>query len=694
MTPTDGWNRETSPFHAGELAVQERLGVRQKMEGFARKVIRPFMPEQHRDFFRALPLIYVGHVDADGRPWASVLVGGDGFISSPDAGTLVLDAAPFRGDPLADGLRAGAAVGLLGLNAADRRRNRVNGRITHREGRRAVFSVDQSFGNCPQYIQTRAPVWTRPPSEPNVEGAIERLGSLDAAARAMIAAADTFFVATASRNAGPGVNGADVSHRGGKPGFVRVDGDMLTIPDYPGNLHYNTLGNIESDPRAGLLFIDHATGDVLMLTGTAEVVWDGPEVAAFRGAERLWRFRVTLGLRLPAAMPMRWDFGASSPNTLLTGDWDEAAALIAAEARRDAWRPYRVVRIEDESTVIRSFHLEAADGDGMLVPRPGQYLTLRVTPDGADRPLIRTYTLSSAPNDRGYRISVKREGPREGAPAGLVSTHLHATLRPGDIVEARAPRGDFVLDTAEKRPAVLLAGGVGITPMIAMARQAASEGLRLRHTRPLTVFHAAQTTAERAFATEFRALEGETDGRIRYVSLIDRPAAGEVEGRDFTASGRITADVLRRHLPLDDYDFFLCGPPAFMQGLYETLRGLGVRDARIFAEAFGPAALVRQPDADAAPPPRAAEAEEAVVVFAKSAFEQRWSTGDGTILELAERHGLTPDFGCRSGSCGSCAVKLRAGAVTYPTAPTAPHGPDEALICCAVPASGRVELAL
>jgi ferredoxin-NADP reductase len=241
---------------------------------------------------------------------------------------------------------------------------------------------------------------------------------------------------------------------------------------------------------------------------------------------------------------------------------------------------------------------------------------------------------------------------------------------------------------------VLIAGGVGVTPMIAMARQAASEGLRTRHVRPLTVIHAARTTAERAFADDFRALAAETKGQIRYVSVIGRPGEGEVAGRDFDHAGRIDVALLRATLALDDYDFFLCGPGPFIQAVYAALRALGVRDARIFPETFGPSALVRAPDLDAPPAPTAAEAEEAVVVFRRAGFEQRWSRGEPPLLALAEAHGLSPDFGCRGGSCGACATRIVSGAVTYRETPTAEHGPDTALICCALPATDRLELDL
>lgn len=700
MPETNEWHKETSPFHAGEQAIQERLGLRDKTERFGRKVIRPFLPEQHRGFFSNLPFLVVGSVDDQGWPWASLLAGKPGFISSPDPQSLMVNAAALPGDPLADAIVPGAPLGLLGIALDSRRRNRVNVRVSSTGKGSFGLAVDQSFGNCPQYIQTRDIEFVRDPQESSLADATDRFSSLDEAAAKMIRAADAFFVSSyVEPETDDDIEGVDVSHRGGRPGFVKVEGNTLTVPDYAGNSHFNTLGNFLVNPKAGLTFVDFETGDLLMLTGTVEIIWDDdPQVKAFRGAERAWRFTLEHGIRLSEALPMRWSFGEFSPNALITGHWDEAAATLAAEAKRDTWRDYRVVRIEDESDVIRSFYMEPADGDGLISYDAGQFLTIRVHPENTTKPVIRTYTLSSAPADKLYRISVKREGASKAhAAPGLVSNHLHDTLKPGDIVEARAPRGVFSLDTAEVRPAVLLAGGVGITPMVSMARQVAHEGLRTRHIRPLTIFHSARTTGNRAFFETFRELERSTDGAIRYVSLIGKAADGEKPGKDFNGFGYVTADMLRQVLALDDYDFYLCGPTAFMQAVYDVLRDLGVRDARIFAEAFGPAALVRRPDV-ARPDKRAqaAVADQAVVTFTESDFEQPWIKGDGSLLELAEAHGLAPEYGCRSGTCGTCAVKLMAGKVAYQTEPTAAHAEGEALICCAVPAAGsdRLEIAL
>ena len=692
----DGWSHQASPFHAGEQAIQERLGLREAIESFGRRVVRDFMPEQHRDFFSHLPFVAVGSVDSEGRPWASLLTGRPGFIVSPDPQRLFVKAVPHPDDPLSEGLGEGRSLGMLGLDFATRRRNRVNVRVSSRKEEGLDLTVEQSFGNCPQYIQARSFSFVRDPEAP-VAAQAARFERLDEEARAMIAAADTLFVASAYEADGDRRReGADVSHRGGRPGFVRVEqtpeGDRLTLPDFAGNGHFNTLGNFLLNPRAGLTFVDFESGDLLMLTGRVEIIWDGPEVEAFRGAERAWRFTVTQGLRLRKAVALRWDFGAFSPNALATGDWQEAEAALAVEAQRDTWRSYRVSRIEDESSVIRSFYLEPEDTADLPGFKAGQYLTIRVTPEAGAAPAVRTYTLSSAPSDRFYRISVKRED------AGLVSKFLHDRISVGDRIEARAPRGGFTFDTAEKRPAVLLAGGVGITPMIAMLRQALSEGRRTRQPRSVTLIHSAQTTSQRAFFKKIKEISAASEGLIRSFSFIDRPGGKEIAGRDFHGKGFITAAALKEILPLDDYDFFLCGPPAFMQGLYDTLRSLGVSDGRILAEAFGPAALVRRPE-KALESATAEKAESALVAFTESGLEEQWTPESGSLLDFAEAQGLQLEFGCRNGACGMCATKITAGSVAYRHTPSAATREDEALICCAVPAKNdkgenRLELAL
>ena len=295
-------------FHEDELRAQELAG-----QLVPRAAIRPFMPDQHRAFFALLPYLFAATLDDRGWPMASVLSGAEGFVQSPDPATLRIAALPAADDPAAPGFAAGAEIGLIGLDFTTRRRNRANGRLVAVDDGITV-RIAQSFGNCAQYIQTRAPT-----SRAVSPTATESLGGLDGAARVAIASSDTFFVASRSRPEVGAEGGLDMSHRGGRPGFVDVQGDTLVIPDFRGNRFYNTLGNLLGDPRAGLIFVDFASGDVLQLQGTVTIDWH-PDAGPV-GAERLWRVKVERAWRRRAAFPFAWTFGDHAPTTLATGVW-------------------------------------------------------------------------------------------------------------------------------------------------------------------------------------------------------------------------------------------------------------------------------------------------------------------------------------------------------------------------------------
>jgi predicted pyridoxine 5'-phosphate oxidase superfamily flavin-nucleotide-binding protein len=294
-------------FHEDELRAQALAG-----RGAGRAPIRPFMPEQHREFFTLLPYLFAATPDARGWPMASVLTGEQGFVQSPEPTTLRIGALPAPDDPAAPGFAAGTEIGLIGIDFTNRRRNRANGRLVAVDDGLTV-QVTESFGNCAQYIQTRTPSPRAAAGAPS-----ESLGGLDDAARRLIEASDTFFVASRSR-AGITGGGLDMSHRGGRPGFVGVAGDTLAIPDFRGNRFYNTLGNLLGDPRAGLIFVDFASGDILQLQGRVAIDWR--PVGGPAGAERLWRLEVERAWRRRGAFPFAWTFGSYAPTTLATGVW-------------------------------------------------------------------------------------------------------------------------------------------------------------------------------------------------------------------------------------------------------------------------------------------------------------------------------------------------------------------------------------
>lgn len=305
-----------SPFHAGEREIQERVGMREKIEGYGRRGIRDHMPEQHRQFFERLEYFFVGSVDAHRRVWASVLTGAPGFIRAPSPTTLRVAAVPAAGDALRDSLREGAPIGGLGIELHTRRRNRVNGRVSLELGAPGfAIHVEQSFGNCPQYIQARR---LRSPAQAAAGSPVrfEKSDRIPDAARALIGACDTFFVA--SHYAGDACDrghGVDVSHRGGRPGILRaIDDRTLVWPEYRGNFFFNTLGNLARNPHCGLLMPGFNTGDTLQLTGHAEILWDmPPAVRSAPQPQRAVRFHVTEAVFAIGAITSAWEFLGHAP---------------------------------------------------------------------------------------------------------------------------------------------------------------------------------------------------------------------------------------------------------------------------------------------------------------------------------------------------------------------------------------------
>lgn len=308
----------SSVFHSGELAVQRRAGV-ERMASRVGGSIHDAIPPAAEAFLAERRWVVLATSDAAGRPWASVLSGEPGFVGVVDGGwggkggeapsappaTVRLEATPVAGDPLASNLAATTFVGLLAIDLATRRRMRLNARLEREEDGGILLQVDQVYGNCPKYIQRRQ---ERTEVPRPAEREPRRGNSLTAAQRRWIAAADTFFIATLN----PG-EGADASHRGGPPGFVRVEGDRLEWPDYQGNMMFNTLGNIAVYPRAGLLFPDFTTGATLQLTGTASIDWDSARAAEVPGAERLVEFHVEEVVELPGGMPAGLELVDYSP---------------------------------------------------------------------------------------------------------------------------------------------------------------------------------------------------------------------------------------------------------------------------------------------------------------------------------------------------------------------------------------------
>jgi len=544
-----------SPFHEGERAVQKRLGV-EEIDRWARQVVREYLPEQHREFHTGQPFLVAAARDEEGRPWATLLHGREGFVTSPDERTLRLDITNQPGDALEHALDSETELGLLGIELATRRRNRVNGRIRRDKGS-IIFEVDQAFGNCPQYIHARD--WER--IEFDRPTTATRSPELTPGQTSWIRGADTFFIATGHRGEGehPGY-GMDASHRGGRPGFVEVEGERtLVFPDYSGNNHFNTIGNLECDSAIGLLFLDFDSGGLLQLTGHAEIVWDGPEVDARSGAERIVRVRIDEVVELRDAVPLRF----STP--------------------RDAKRTLRLIDKRRESEDVTSFYFEAEDQRPLPSFKPGQHLPIRLPIEGLEGEVEveveRTYSLSTPSNDHAYRISVKREA------AGLASRALHDAIEIGATLDSSSPSGDFVLGD-DDIPVVLVSAGIGVTPLLSMLSHLASKAKAGLDTPPVTWLHGARDGQHHPFRSEVEA-SGMALPRFEQLVAYSRPRENEHPGIDFDHRGRIDRETLAPIVQSGRAVFYLCGPPEFLADLQRTLEDLGVPEHHIRSESFG-----------------------------------------------------------------------------------------------------------
>ncbi len=310
------------PFHAGEIAVQVRAGVTARTREMAARAIRGAMPLQHQEFFESLPLMFLSLLDGRGRPWAVPVSGVPGFAKAISPQRLSLSRMP---DLVADfelDTGPGAGIGLIGIDLATRRRNRMNGYVASCDVGLEI-AVGQSFGNCPKYIQTRAFEPSRADPPPPVR---QQLPLESDAVRNIIAGADTFFIASRGARLVENANeGLDVSHRGGRPGFLGInENGTLSFPDFSYNNYFNTLGNIVADGRAGLLVPDFASGAALYLTGRAAVDWTSDRADAFAGAERIVDFVPEEIWFVDHAFPTVARLLEVWPDLNQTGSWHDA----------------------------------------------------------------------------------------------------------------------------------------------------------------------------------------------------------------------------------------------------------------------------------------------------------------------------------------------------------------------------------
>jgi hypothetical protein len=362
-----------------------------------------------------------------------------------------------------------------------------------------------------------------------------------------------------------------------------------------------------------------------------------------------------------------------------------------------SWREFVVSQKQAESAEITSFELQPLDGEPLPAFKPGQFLTIELHIPGQARPVLRTYSLSDYPPlgqpIKHYRLSIKREPAPKGqnVPQGLASNFLHDHVSQGSTLRVRRPAGSFVLDTSSSKPIVLISNGVGITPMIAMAKAALGQP----SPRPIWFLHGCRNGPFHAFRDELASLAAAHSNLHRHIAY-SRP--NEEDAGHYQSEGYVDW-ALVRSLVDQDADYFLCGSPPFMQGLIAELRQAGIPETAIHFEMFS-----SRPPASSSTSEAAAEASSMAdatlasseVTFARSGLTATWASTDpeDTLLALAETQGLEPAFACRAGVCGTCACRVLEGEVSYISEATAAVTSGSALICIAKPQGAIVKLDL
>eukprot|EP00208_Stichococcus_sp_RCC1054_P001207 CAMPEP_0206146014 /NCGR_PEP_ID=MMETSP1473-20131121/29247_1 /ASSEMBLY_ACC=CAM_ASM_001109 /TAXON_ID=1461547 /ORGANISM="Stichococcus sp, Strain RCC1054" /LENGTH=576 /DNA_ID=CAMNT_0053542437 /DNA_START=347 /DNA_END=2074 /DNA_ORIENTATION=+ len=548
-----------SPYHRGEMAVQDRLGTRLLAERIGRASVRDYLNDQAKAFFNELPLLFVGSRCPDGNMWATALAGQPGFIAPTDDHHLAVQLRQTYGDPVV--FRPGDYVGGVGVMLHNRRRNRLNCRVESNEGGEMVMRVVESFGNCPKYIQVRdIAVDDEKLTTLGTENRVVTHGTtaLGPEQRAFIQRSDTLLIASGHeqvRNGEDGISGCDCNHRGGSPGFVQVHGDgTLKWPDFVGNNLFQTLGNMEVNPHIGLLFIDFDTGDTLQLTGNGSVLWDERSLP---GAQRTMKFDTVKWVHVLGALPITTRGPVQpSPYNPLPASADGSTASVVG---------LKLLARRNETHDIVTFEFEvpkSAEGEEKPFCEAGQFASFDFPLLKNGETLNRTWTISSPPSQVAstgrFTISVKK--------AGLVSGYLHEKLMEMHEVVFRGVDGDFTLDRAAKcipRAGVLLvAGGIGVTPVRAMF------DVCLRRAYPVTVLYAIRNLQDAAFLTEFQKAAGGYDDVTVAVALTGSGSMEEALAafpgvRLFP--GRISASLIAEVCPdAKEREVFQCGPTAMM----------------------------------------------------------------------------------------------------------------------------------
>jgi ferredoxin-NADP reductase/MOSC domain-containing protein YiiM len=456
-----------------------------------------------------------------------------------------------------------------------------------------------------------------------------------------------------------------------------------------------------NEPRMPALLVSHSRpGFYLRILQEGEVqagdeivkVLDGPEgmtVAEINGLLYLPGHppqKLRRALRIPAlSAGWRGSFQALLQQEIGGGTMAGNPGLTSAGGPPPAWpgfRPLRVSRRDWESDNVFSLELVPADNRPLAIALPGQFVVarLRLQPDA--QPLLRSYSLSSAPGAERYRLGIKQE------PRGVASNYLAARLRVGDVLEVSAPRGGFILRPGHW-PVVLLSAGIGVTPVLAMLHALAAEP----SARQVCWLHGARSGREHPFAAEARLLLRSLPHGRSHVQY-SRPRPEDQPGTNFDAPGHLDMGAVQRWGVGRDAEFYLCGPAAFLRYFASGLAAWGVAPERVHTEIFGPgeasAPGITQAARRSPHPPAGMPGPGPRVSFARSGLEVSWGPAFRSLLELAEACDVPVQWSCRTGVCHHCESALIAGAVSYDPEPVDLPADGDLLTCCSRPRGGVI----
>ena len=620
-------------FHQGELDVQamaneSAIALRngQVVSSNILPGAIPFIAQQN--------MLVISSVDEAGLPWSSVLFGTPGFMQASNSESLLLDASKMlinEHDPLWKNISNNPQVGVLAIELSTRRRFRVNGRIQNtstgeqgadHKGKSLADSqfeitVQQAYPNCPKFIQRRNLKIEQQAYSEVLPAPISGT-QLTSVHVDIISNSDSFFVSSASILKGKNEHSVDASHRGGFPGFIKVlDDNRLLIPDYQGNSMFNTLGNIHVYPKAGIIIVDYENSRVLQLSGSAKILWDQQDDTNHSsGTKRFWELSVEKWQVTEIPKGVNWnfqDYSPHNPREIKAKDSKENS-VIGVNGKMSL----TINNVEKKSTRINAYQLQAQDGAILPTFEAGAHLPIEVTLDSGKKVLRHYSILSSTQENRFYEIAIQNEEHGRGG-----SKALHKQLTLNSVINVLPPKSEFSL-TPNNKHVVLIAGGIGITPILSMLRELVDNNSSFE------IHYAAKNEADLVFKKEVEALVG-------------------TNAYFYTSEGE---QVKRLDLPNlikgtgSSSHVYMCGPLRMISQVRELAGERGLPDSQVHFESFG---AVSQPN------------DKAIEVNLKKSNQVIVVEPNQTILDALIEKNISVPFDCKRGECGMCATTVLAG---------------------------------